>query len=346
MKTFFYWSLVIILAGGFFTVCVLYYNVDQVAWEPDYLLSSLAQQWLLSGDQHLFDITERSIDLAGVTGIKEGRAKWPAIGMDGSFLQPRFVDIDSNRCVEDDEYVVGVVNGSVATAYPFKVLVKHQVINDNSQAPTVCVYFSAASRTFAAYARGSQGGADALACTGFRYNRVDLPYDVGTESIFLPLTGQFVAGKRLGERLERLPCAVVTLARWKSLYPKSRVMTVSTGVASMVYPRVDIPRGPALSKVTITGPNGTKYAAKGAALLLDVDGDSLLVSFEAAKADAKRDIAVSLAGRQLIVHFDEGYTSAWVTDASGNLLPSIRTTLESAVKTFPDIEIAGQGSGD
>ncbi|MCD6405332.1 MAG: DUF3179 domain-containing protein [Planctomycetes bacterium] len=346
MKSILYWGLVLILAGALFAVFILYYNVEQVAWKSDYLLSSLDKQWLLSGDQHLFDITQRSIDLGSVIGLKKGRNEWQAIGRGGSFLQPRFANLDTNRCVKDDEYVIGVVNGSTATAYPFKVLVKHKIINDNSQDPTVCVYFGAASRTFAAYARGTQGDADVLACTGFMYNRVDLPYDAGTESLFLPLTGRFVAGRRIGERFKRLPCAVVTLARWRALYPKSRIMTVSTGVPSMKYPRADIPGGRGLSEGTITGPKGRKYAAKGAVLLLEAEGNSLLVSFDAARTDAKRDIAVSLEGRQVVVHFDEGYTSAWVTDASGNLVPSVRTVLDSAVKIFPDIDIAEGSGGD
>jgi hypothetical protein len=289
--------------------------------------------------RHLFDITDRAFDLAGIVGYADGMDKWAPIGGPKTAFSPNFTAASRTTTVSDSEYVIGVVNGGLATAYPLRVLAAHQVVNDASQNPPVLVYYGTMSHTASAFAAVAAGAGVSFACTGYLYGNVDLLFAYGEEDCFAPLPGFFATGKRAGQRLEALPCGVMPLGQWRKLYPESRLMTENTGVPSQRYPREDVLARPVSVKVRATAASAT-YADDAPVLIICDVWDSLVVPFPAAKAAGKTDFRVTFRDRQLTVHFLDDWKAAYATDASGALAPSARSVWQVYWGMFPEGKVA------
>jgi hypothetical protein len=156
------------------------------------------------------------------------------------------------------------------------------------------------------------------------YKNVDLLYDHATESLFLPLTGTFVSGSRLGSSLRILPSAVVTLGQWRKLYPATRVMTDNTGMKTTRYPKRDILSEPLSFKTAFKAALDASLPDSAPVVAIWQGWDGVLVPLAAA-AGGKREAGVTLDGRAYTVHFTDGTGGAYVTDESGELTGSVRS---------------------
>lgn len=341
MKTFLYWSLVAVLAAALFATAVLHYHRDD-SWQPQSFLTSRNRQWILSGDQHLFEVTERAFNLTSLDGFKEGCRKWTPIGGPVSPLRPHFVTPQRNALIGEDEFVLGVLNASTATAYPLRILASHQVVNDLTQEPQVVAYFGQTNHTAAAYVCATEAGAASLASTGFLYRQSDLLFDFGTESLFLPPTGVFVAGERLGERLELLPSAVVTLSDWLSRFPDSRIMTTNTGSTLRTYEYFAIDAEPAAVKTPRKMFKGSLSGGHTNVLALREGWDAASVLLPDRQEWRPGEYTIAFQGADYTVHLGESYGSAWVNGPGGGLAASLRSlghVFKGAVPEVRDIEL-------
>lgn len=340
MKTFCVWALITLLAAAFVSVSIAYYHQDP-PWQPGNLLASRDSEWLLSGDRHLFDITDRTFNLKDkqLDGFAEGRTKWLAVGAQDLRLNAVFLPAAQNRYITDDEYVLGVLDGDLAKAYPLRILFQHQVINSDSQEGKVLAFFGTTNGTAAAYRLGTQWPNVTFNSSGFLYAGVDLLFDLPTESLFLPISGKFMAGDRVAQELQLLPSAVMKLAQWKTLFPDSEVMTTNTGPLQKVYPRVDVFGDVTSFEGTLRLPSGVGLAPGVPALVVPVAGKHLLIPFQLARLSGKTEHTLVAGEEKLVVHFTDDYDAAYVTDASGNLVASLRTPLMLALKFLPDAAV-------
>jgi hypothetical protein len=311
------------LAASLFVVLMLYLHVE-VARQPSNYLRSRAGEWVLSGDQHLFDVSERTFDVRRLDGFSEGRRKYPPLGVARSRFQPHFVKPAGNAIITGDEFVLGVLNGSTPTAYPLRVLAVHQVVTDSTQDPPVLAYFGLTTHSAAAYTAVLDDRNIQLASTGLLYLGVDLLFDFATESLFLPVSGSFVAGDLLAQRLELLPSAVVTLDDWLALFPDSRIMTTNTGIAGKSYAHIDM-----AAKGTAADAGRLHTVLRGTpdCIALFSSTDQWKVSLLELPAAAKwrkgsREIAFEgLSGR---AHLGGTAGSAFFAGADGAVLPAVR----------------------
>jgi hypothetical protein len=327
------WALVFVLAAASATLGILYSRQlhDETAAG---IFSSADKTWMLSG-HHLFDITDRSFDVVGLAGYSGGMDKWTPIGGPNSPYSPNFVPASHTSTITDAEYVLGVVNGGVATAYPLKVLAAHQVVNDASQTPRVLVYYGTVAHTAAAYAAPLDGKPLDFACSGYLYGNIDLLFAYGDEDCFMPLQGVFATGRSAGQDLERLPSAVLPLGAWRKLYPQSRLMTENTGIGSKLYPREDVLAKPVkLVSVTSAAPPA-RYADDAPVLILGDASTSVAVPFPAAKVAGRTDLPVTVGDKQFTVHFLDDWKAAYATDPSGALAPSARSIWHIYWGMFP-----------
>ena len=341
MKTLIYWSLVAVLLAALLAVSVLYYNRED-PWQPHHFLASRDRQWILSGDQHLFDVTQRAFDLASLDGFREGRRKWIPIGGEMTPFRATFVTPERNALIGEDEFVLGVLNGAEATAYPLRVLVSHQVVNDGTQEPAVCAYFGEYNHAAAGYSSGAKGKPATFGSTGFVYRQSDVLFDLETESLFLPATGLFVAGERLGERLTLLPSAVVTLKDWLSLFPESRIMTTNTGSVPQVYRHFDIAAAPPAVR-TVREALERRIQGRHSDVVTLRDGwDALSVLLPDEKRWSPGEHGFEFEGSSYTAHLGDTFGSAYVTDPDGKLKASLRSIgyiLRGAVPEAEFLEI-------
>jgi len=331
------WGAAFLAVTGIATMAALHFLKGKEGKEA--FLFSKDKQWILSGENQLFDITERAFDLQGLIVYKEGLERWIPLGGPQSKFTPNFVGPEVKTSISDDEYVIGVLAGTTATAYPLRVVAHHQVVNDGTQEQPVMVYFGNGSHTAAAFAVEEKGKNGSFGCTGFLYKNVDLLYDCATESLFMPLTGTFVSGSRLGNRLRILPSAVVTLGQWRKLYPATRVMTGNTGIKATRYPRRDILSEALSFKTAFKAAPEAEMPDAAAVIAIWQGWDGVLVPLAAA-AGGRREASVTLDGKAYTVHFTDGKWGAYVTDERGELTSSVRSAYRICASIQPGSKVA------
>lgn len=335
MKNIILLTMVVILASAATVFAILYFTTADPE-ESTRIYFSRDRQWLHTGESRLFDITERTFDAIGLFGFREGVKKWAPLGAPRTGLVPTFIPAAISPTMKDDEYVLGVLAGAAATAYPLKVMASHQVVNDDSLDTGVLVYFGANSRTAAAFARPKERY---FGSTGYLYKNVDILFDTQTESLFSPLEAMFVSGPLLGEKPSLLPSAVMTLGRWRALYPETRLMTENTGAKSATYTRKPVLDEPLGLKTRLKLDNMASYDAVSPVLVLYDGWDRLVIPI--ASADARGgDFPVEFAGRRYVVHTEADGKGAWVKDAAGALVPTVRAVWMTAIGTLYTPEVA------
>lgn len=160
-----------------------------------------------------------------------------------SIDNPRFVPStapESDLKLEDGDLVIGLAINGDARAYPLKILMWHEIVNDVVGGEPVAVTYCPlcfTSQVFKRSAAGdgnNQAGAAPLTATEFGtsgklYNSNLVMYDRETESLWSQALGQAIAGERAGEKLERVPFNLAYWKDWKRLYPQSRVLSQDTG---------------------------------------------------------------------------------------------------------------------
>lgn len=324
MKKIFYFALLFVLIATTAVLAVLYHYKEGP--ETMRQLRGGGRMWLLAGKDRIFDVTQRAIQLPGLFGFPEGPGKWIPVGVPPAPFKPVVVAAGIPTDVADDEEVIGVVSSGAATAYPLRVLAWHQVVFDDTQSPATIVYFGNHSHTAAAFSAGQGDAATQLASTGFLYKNIDLLYDAATESLFLPTSGTFVAGPRIGDRLEALACAVMKSGEWKKLYPAGRIMTTNTSIKAQRYAREELLSHRPSFKVKFTGTLTPSYDAAEPVIAVGANWCTSVLPFAAAKSSGKLEIPFQAGGVNVIARFNADYSSAYVVDGDGALVPSIRST--------------------
>ncbi|WP_337862674.1 DUF3179 domain-containing protein [Nitrososphaera sp.] len=149
-----------------------------------------------------------------------------------SIDSPKFTSA-SGAGLEDGDLVIGLAIEGDAKAYPLKILVWHEIVNDVVGGEPVAVTYCPLCFTSQVFKRTLSGDESSAAAefgtSGKLYNSNLVMYDRSTESLWSQALGQAIAGERAGERLERVPFDLAQWGDWKRLYPQSRVLSQDTG---------------------------------------------------------------------------------------------------------------------
>ncbi len=129
----------------------------------------------------------------------------------------------------DDGLVIGVEVDGIRRAYPFQVIVWHELVNDTFNGKPILVSYCPLCGTAIAFEREINGSAVEFGVSGRLYNSDLLMYDRASESLWSQITGTAVVGDEVGTRLTYYPSEVMTWADWQAAYPDSEVLTTDTG---------------------------------------------------------------------------------------------------------------------
>lgn len=144
---------------------------------------------------------------------------------------PRFASSDrwSEYGFHGENLVIGVeVNGS-RRAYPFQVLVWHEIVNDTIDGVPLLITYCPLCGTGIVFERNVNREPVEFGVSGKLYNSDMLMYDRKTDSLWSQITGTAVVGELVGERLTLYPSEIMTWHEWQATYPDSVVLTTETG---------------------------------------------------------------------------------------------------------------------
>lgn len=170
-----------------------------------------------------FDVSNASIPVREIVSGGPGRDGIPSID------RPRFVAPDRARFLQDDDTVVSVTIGGETRAYPFRILVWHEIVNDRIGDAPFAVTYCPLCGTAMVFDRRVDGRTLEFGVSGLLYQSDMLLYDRQTESLWPQIGMAAVSGSMAGKTLAWLPSEQMTWTAWRARYPGGRVLSTDTG---------------------------------------------------------------------------------------------------------------------
>jgi len=237
---------------------------------------------------------------------------------------PKVLGADKATYMRDQDLVLGVAINGQARAYPTRILVWHEIVNDTLGGKPVAVTFCPLCGSGVVFDRGAPAGERFFGVSGLLYNSDMLLYDRATDSLWTQIRGEAVSGPLRGTTLAKLPVVHTSWQDWQRRHPHTSILSLETGHARDYdhYPYEDYE-----SAFTLFFPvseRNRRYHPKE--LVIGVaEGRTARVWPFAELAKSSGAVQDTFNGRPVTVHFNDEEQSAEVRDDQGNLLAA--TTL-------------------
>jgi hypothetical protein len=141
-----------------------------------------------------------------------------------SIDQPRFVSA-AEAGLDPGDLVIGIHRDGEARAYPQRILVYHEIVNDRIGGLNVAVTYCPLTAT----AQGFKRGDATLGVSGQLINSNLVMFDRSTRSHFSQINATGITGPHRGRTLDEIRLVWTTWARWRSVHPETRVLSDRTG---------------------------------------------------------------------------------------------------------------------
>lgn len=169
-------------------------------------------------------------DLAGsLIDIEEIHSGGPPRDGIPSIDQPRFVAAADVDYLQEEDIVIGVLHAGQARAYPTRILVWHEIVNDDIGGKAILVTYCPLCGTSMVFERSFAGASKTFGVSGLLYRSDVLMYDRESESLWSQLRMESVAGPARGTKLAWLPSIHTTWKTWRAEHPESVVLSTETG---------------------------------------------------------------------------------------------------------------------
>lgn len=171
---------------------------------------------------------DHAVPLSEELGAYEENAVSGGVPKDGipSVDDPEFGDpSEGDAQMDPGDVVFGVELDGDARAYPQRILVSHEIVNDTVGGTNVAVTYCPLTGTAIGFERGDVE----FGVSGQLVNNNLIMYDRATDSWWPQVLGASVRGPMKGQALHEFPVVWTTWGRWRETHPETRVMTEDTG---------------------------------------------------------------------------------------------------------------------
>ncbi|MBI4259734.1 MAG: DUF3179 domain-containing protein [Actinobacteria bacterium] len=229
---------------------------------------------------------------------------------------PKFLSPDEVGFLTANEPVLSVVVDDEAKAYPLRIMMWHEIVNDEIGGSPVTVTYCPLCNTGIAFRRPVVDG-DLLdfGTSGRLYNSNLVMYDRQTETYWSQATGQAILGDLVGMELEFVPAQVVSWGDWRATYPGGRVLSQDTGwdraYGQNPYQGYDSPDND--RPFLFVGTPDPRLVATTRVLGVSVGSSAIAIPYEELVATARDGASVAEAevgGSPVVVLWKEGTASA------------------------------------
>jgi hypothetical protein len=204
-------------------------DVANVAKEAGENAEKLANS-LLGGE---FTINEEkfSVDPSKLTGGGPTKDGIPSID------DPKFESASAaKKWMRSDDLVFGIVHKGEARAYPQRILVWHEIVNDKIGGDPILVTYCPLCQSAIAFERKIDGTEVEFGVSGKLYNSNLVMYSrmndkFETESLWTQVGGEAIVGDFTGKKLKKITLDTVIWKDWLAKHPNTKVLSRDTGFA-------------------------------------------------------------------------------------------------------------------
>ena len=147
-----------------------------------------------------------------------------------SIDNPQFVRLKAGRAqgwatrLDDREAVISIDIAGDARAYPLRVLIWHEIVNDEVGSVPVSVTYCPLCNASVVFDRRLDGRILDFGTTGLLRHADLVMYDRQTESWWQQFTGDALVGRLTGSKLRKVPSRLESLASFRQRYPDGLVL--------------------------------------------------------------------------------------------------------------------------
>tara|TARA_R110001592_G_C13182059_1_gene751057 strand:+ start:1937 stop:2908 length:972 start_codon:yes stop_codon:yes gene_type:complete len=164
------------------------------------------------------DFATSSVDFAEIFSGGPPRDGIPAIDA------PTFAPLARIETLADTEPVIGLVINGVAKAYPLRIMMWHEIVNDEIAGVPVTVTYCPLCNSAVVFDRRIDGRLLDFGTTGrLRFSDLVM-YDRQTESWWQQFLGEAIIGELTGTQLKTLPARLESFAAFKQRAPDGMVL--------------------------------------------------------------------------------------------------------------------------
>lgn len=182
---------------------------------------------LASTQQAQFDFSNLKIPREAIRSGGPPKDGIPALS------SPAVIPAGQATYLRADDRVVGVALNGAARAYPLKIIVWHELVNDRLGGVPLLVTYCPLCDSAMVFDRRLSSGVAEFGVSGLLYNSNVLMYQRGPspEPLWSQAMAMAVSGPRAGEQLRAIPFELTTWRAWKSRHPGTDVLSSDTGYA-------------------------------------------------------------------------------------------------------------------
>jgi hypothetical protein len=145
---------------------------------------------------------------------------------------PAFLSVDEVDFLDPNEPVLAVEVGGTAKAYPIRILMWHEIVNDRFGGLPVVVTYCPLCNTGIAFGRPLiDGELLDFGTSGKLYHSNLVMYDRQTGSYWAQAIGQAIVGPLVREQLEFIAARLLSWEDWRAAHPDGLVLSTETGFA-------------------------------------------------------------------------------------------------------------------
>ena len=144
--------------------------------------------------------------------------------------RPKYISAAEAKFLKQNDIVFGLDRHCVVKAYPQKILVWHEIVNDEVKGEKIAVTYCPLTGSAVGFRGRSRDGAMfTFGTSGKLVNSNLLMYDQQTDSQWPQILGIAIDGKSKGTALEVISLGWTQWSRWRQRHPDTVVLSTETG---------------------------------------------------------------------------------------------------------------------
>ena len=167
------------------------------------------------------DFEKTSIDFSEIVSGGPPKDGIPSVD------DPRFIPVNQEETLGKHEPVIGLALNGDARAYPLRILIWHEIVNDRVGGMPVTITYCPLCNSAVVFERTVAGTVLDFGTTGKLRNSDLVMYDRQTDSWWQQFTGTAIVGAMTGTELKTVPARLESFDLFKKRHPGGKVLVAS-----------------------------------------------------------------------------------------------------------------------
>ncbi len=262
-----------------------------------------------------FDVSKTSVPKAQILRGGPPRDGIPSIDF------PKFIPAEKVTYLRDDDVILGLTHQGQARAYPLRILVWHEIVNDHFGDRPIAVTYCPLCGTAMVFASDVDGQRLSFGVSGLLYQSDVLMYDRQTESLWTQIGHTAISGQYQGKKLEWVASQQMTWQAWREQYPDTLVLSLETGYNRNYW--ADAYRSYTNSEQTMFPVDQHRDELKPKAWVVGVIIDGQAKAYDLTRLPQGQVVEDKIGRTSIRVQYHRDAKRALVTTANGKIVPSV-----------------------